>query len=73
MSDLTERRTALVAYAESCLTSGDWHGLRDAAADLEVIEARMEERANLDAPAAQQGPIRYATADGSPGRWGSIN
>ena len=44
MSDLTERRTALMAYAESCLTSGDWHGLRDAAADLEVIEARMEER-----------------------------
>ena len=40
MTDLAKRRTALMAYAESCLTSGDWHGLRDAAADLEVIEAQ---------------------------------
>ena len=51
MTDLAKRRTALVAYAESCLTSGDWHGLRDAAADLEVIEARIQERgetASLD-------------------------
>lgn len=45
MNDLEKRRAALIAYARSCLDSGDWHGLRDACTDLEVIEARLEERA----------------------------
>lgn len=44
MTDLNERRTALIAYAQSCLASGDWHGLRDAACDVEIIEARIQEQ-----------------------------
>lgn len=41
---LTQRHTDLIAWAKSCLETHDWHALRDAAADLEVCEARMEER-----------------------------
>lgn len=44
MTDLTARRTALLAYAQSCLEAGDYHGCRDACTDLEVIEARLQER-----------------------------
>ena len=44
-ADLTTRKKALVAYARSCLEAGDWHGCRDACTDLEVIDARLEERA----------------------------
>lgn len=45
MTDLTTRRQALLDYARSCLEAGDWHGCRDACTDLEVIEARIQERA----------------------------
>ena len=44
MTDLAKRRAELIAWAQSCLDSGDRHGLRDAACDLEIVEARMEER-----------------------------
>lgn len=45
MTDLLSRKQALVAYARSCLEAGDWRGCRDACSDLDVIEARLEERA----------------------------
>ena len=49
MTDLTARKQALMAYARSCLEAGDWRGCRDACADLEVIEARIQERGRSDA------------------------
>lgn len=33
------RKETLVAYLRSCLDAGDWHGVRDAAVDIEKIEA----------------------------------
>ncbi len=62
MADLTQRRLALIQWAQSCLTAGDWHGLSDAAMDLLVVDARLEERAGRI-----ESPPRYATADGTPG------
>jgi hypothetical protein len=41
---LALRRDVLIEYLKSCLAMQDWHGCRDAAADLEVIEARIKER-----------------------------
>lgn len=39
MTPLARWRT-LVAYLKVKLAERDWHGVRDAAADLEVLEAR---------------------------------
>jgi len=47
--DLQSRRLALIQWAQSCLDSGDWHGLSDAAMDLLVADARLQERAGRDA------------------------
>lgn len=44
MADLQQRRTDLLAYARSCLDVNDLHGCRDACVDLEVLDARIEER-----------------------------
>lgn len=38
-----ERHAALVQYLRAKLAEGDWHGVRDAAADLEVLEAQHPE------------------------------
>lgn len=40
---LWQRRQDLIAYAASCLAAEDWHGLRDAAVDIECAEARIDE------------------------------
>jgi len=41
---LLQRKADLLAWAQSCLDVHDFHGLRDSAADLETISARIEER-----------------------------
>lgn len=33
------RREALIAYLKSSVDAGDWHAVRDAAVDIEVLEA----------------------------------
>jgi len=48
MTDLTQRRLALIQWAQSCLDSGDWHGLSDAAMDLLVADARLSEQAHAN-------------------------
>lgn len=59
ISDLQKRRDELLAWAQSCLDARDFHGLRDCACDIEVIEARLEERAKIDeAPNHPEGPER---------------
>lgn len=35
-----KRWRTLVAYLKAKLAERDWHGVRDAAADLEVLEAK---------------------------------
>lgn len=47
LPQLHQRRAELQAWARSCLEAADYHGLRDAAADLEIIAARIEERERL--------------------------
>ena len=37
------RQDALIAYLQVKLAERDWHGVRDAAADLEVLEAKYPE------------------------------
>lgn len=44
LHQLHQRRAELVAWLNSCVAAEDWHGVRDAAAHLEVCEARIEER-----------------------------
>ncbi len=44
MTDLTQRRVALIQWAQSCLTAEDWHGLWDCAVDLAIIDARQQDR-----------------------------
>lgn len=68
---LHQRRQELIAWATSCLAAADWHGLRDAASDLEVIAARLDEwdkvpsvyrqRADLYEPTIRD-MIKYAHA-----------
>jgi hypothetical protein len=45
-----QRHAALQDYLKAKLTEGDWHGVRDAAADLEVLEARYPETRSSEAP-----------------------
>lgn len=61
------KRSLIKAELDAYLSTGSTeslHGVRDACTDLEVIEARLEERAGRSEPVP---PVRYATADGSPG------
>lgn len=39
----SERYAALLAYLRAKLEERDWHGVRDAAADLEFMEAKYPE------------------------------
>lgn len=50
-AELEARRTALLVYLMSCAVAEDWHGVRDAAVDLEVIEARIAMTRDLATPA----------------------
>jgi hypothetical protein len=37
-----EQHAALVTYLRAKLEQGDWHGVRDAAIDIEILETRMD-------------------------------
>lgn len=39
---LQNRIDSLISYIYSCIQSGDWHGVRDAATDIEVAKAKLE-------------------------------
>lgn len=49
LPQLTQRRALLKAYVLSCMEQSpeDLHGARDAIVDIEVIDARIGERASL--------------------------
>lgn len=57
MTDLQTRRATLLAYLKSSVDAEDWHACRDCAADLEVLDARMEERAHRFADAVAPLPF----------------
>ena len=44
LEKLILHRDTLLAYLHSSVQMQEWHSVRDAAADLEVIEARIKER-----------------------------
>lgn len=46
-------------YIKMCLAKEDWHGVRDAATDIEVLKARIEERDN----SAACGGLGYVDAE----------
>jgi hypothetical protein len=42
MKHLQDRKNTLVEYLQSCVDAEDWHGVRDAACDIEIIESYMK-------------------------------
>ena len=44
MKKLKKAKKRLVKYLEAKLAAQDWHGVRDACVDIEVIEAKILER-----------------------------
>lgn len=38
---LLERRSVLILYIDECRKKEDWHGVRDAATDIEVCQAEL--------------------------------
>jgi hypothetical protein len=47
LAQLMARRGTLIAYLASCVAVNDWHGVRDAAVDIEVVTARIESIQNF--------------------------
>lgn len=43
ISELEERVRVLTMYHDQKRAECDWHGVRDAAADIEVVAARIDE------------------------------
>lgn len=41
LSVATKRIDTLKEYLQSCIEIGDWHGVRDAAADIEIMVERI--------------------------------
>lgn len=41
LADLQRQRATMLDYLRLRLSLEDWHGVRDAAADLEVIEGKL--------------------------------
>jgi hypothetical protein len=41
ITELEQRRDTMIAYARMKLDSHDWHGVRDAMVDIEIIEANL--------------------------------
>lgn len=35
-----QQHQTLLNYLQLCVTNSDWHGVRDAAVDIEILEAR---------------------------------
>lgn len=52
---LQVRRDHLLAYLKDQLEQQNWHGVRDAAADLEIIDARIDEETVYFTPPAPAG------------------
>jgi hypothetical protein len=46
MTPLAAQRQTLITYLLLMVEREDWHGVRDAAADLEKLDVRIEERAH---------------------------
>lgn len=51
---LQEQHTILVAYLRAKMEAADWHGVRDAAVDIELLEVRMKARTAMDTQAAER-------------------
>lgn len=45
---LTARRLVLIAYIDECRLRQDWHGVRDAATDIEVCQAELTAFREID-------------------------
>ena len=43
IAELTEQKTALIAYLHSKLKAADWHAVQDAASDIRELEAVLKE------------------------------
>lgn len=41
ITELEQRRDTMIAYARMKLDSHDWHGVRDACVDIEILEANL--------------------------------
>lgn len=41
-AELIDRQQNLINYLWSCARAQDWRGVRDAAADIDVVKARIE-------------------------------
>ena len=42
IEELEQRKKVLIQYIYSSITIEDWHGVRDAASDIEVIEGKID-------------------------------